>query len=446
MTAVSTGKLGTISTLSIGIGGMVGGGIFAVTGLTVDVTRGAAPVAFLIAGIVALLSSYSYLKLTLRFPGEGGTVEFLNRAFGAGILTGAANILLLLSYVVLLAVYAYAFGSYGAGLFPEQDRDFWLHLLISAVIVGLVVINVFGTRLVMRSENLFNAVKLLLLLAFVAAGLLTPMEWGRLGPENFVTPLGLVAGAMLIFLNYEGFELIANASRDIADPVRSLPVAYIGGVLIVIAIYVLIALVVVGHLDFAQVARVSDHVLSVAAADFMGRAGYIAIVIAALMATSSAINATFYGTGRLAYTIARSGELPRELERTMRGLHLEGTLVTALLALVIANFVPLEAIATMGSAGFLLLFLAVNLAAVRLARDTGARAWISVLAAASTAVALVVLCIEVDENPATRNHLWILLGMILVSVAIESVYRVITGRKIHLTRRTKRGSRVTKTS
>jgi amino acid transporter len=434
MSSSSEGKLGTFSTLSIGIGGMVGGGIFAVTGLTVDVTKGAAPIAFLLAGIVALLTSYSYLKLTLRFPGEGGTVEFLNRAFGGGIITGAANILLLLSYVVLLAVYAYAFGSYGAVFFPDQDRGFWLHVLISAVIVGLVVVNVFGATLVMRSENFFNAVKMLLLVAFVVGGLLTPMDWARFGPENFVTPLGLVAGAMLIFLNYEGFELIANASGDVADPKRSLPIAYVGGVLIVIAIYVLIVMVVIGHLGFAEVAKVSDHVLSVAAEDSMGRVGYIAIVIAALMATSSAINATFYGTGRLAYIIARSGELPRELERTMRGQHLEGTLITATLALVIANLVPLEAIATMGSAGFLLLFMAVNIANVRLAHETGARVWISTLASLSTAIALIVLCVEVHENPATRNHLWILFGMILVSFGIEVAYRSITGRRIHLVR------------
>jgi amino acid transporter len=434
MSSDDKGKLGTFSTLSIGIGGMVGGGIFAVTGLTVDVTKGAAPIAFLIAGVVALLTSYSYLKLTLRFPGEGGTVEFLNRAFGGGILTGASNILLLLSYVVLLAVYAYAFGSYGAGLFPEQDRGFWLHALISAVIIALVILNIFGTNLVVRSENFFNVVKMLLLGVFVIGGLFMPMEWSRLGSANFVTPLGMVAGAMLIFLNYEGFELIANASRDVADPKRSLPVAYIGGVLMVIAIYVLVAMVVVGHLGFAEVAKVSDHVLSVAAQDFMGRAGYIAILIAALMATSSAINASFYGTGRLAYIIARDGELPKKLEQTIRGQHLEGTLITAVLALVIANVVPLEAIATMGSAGFLLLFMGVNIAAVRLVRETGGRAWISKLAALSTAIALVVLCIEVDENPATRNHLWILAGMIAVALGIEIFYRGITGRRIHLVR------------
>ena len=415
--------LGMLSTLSIGIGGMVGGGIFAVTGLTVEITRGAAPIAFLIAGIVALLTSYSYLRLTLRFPGEGGTVEFLNRAFGSGIFSGAANILLLLSYVVLLAVYAYAFGSYGSAFFPESERTFWHHVLINSVMVGLVILNVFGARLVIRSENIFNLLKMLLLLGFIVGGLLTPMDWERLEQTHFVSPMGLVAGAMLIFLNYEGFELIANASRDIANPRRTLPIAYIGGVLLVIALYVLIAMVVVGHLGFAEVAAVSSHALSATAQAFMGQTGFIAIAVAALLATSSAINATFYGTGRLAYIIARSGELPQNLERSYHGEYIAGALITAALGLAVANFVPLEAIATMGSAGFLLIFMAVNIANVRLAKETGGHTWISVLAAISTAIALVVLCVEVDENPATRNHLWILLGMVVASFAIEIGYR-----------------------
>ncbi len=441
MSSENESKLGTLSTLSIGIGGMVGGGIFAVTGLTVQITKGGAPVAFLIAGIVALLTSYSYLKLTLRYPGEGGTVQFLNQAFGGGIATGAANILLLLSYVVLVAVYAYAFGSYGAGFFPEESRPFWTHALICGVIVGLVVVGALGSNLVVRSENLFNVVKMLLLAGFVVAGLVTPMDWTRLGPANYVTPMGLVAGAMLIFLNYEGFELIANASGDVADPKRSLPIAYIGGVLAVIAIYVLIAIVVVGHLSFPEVAKGSDRALSLAAHQFMGKTGFIAIAVAALMATSSAINATFYSTGRLAYIIAKTGELPGELERSIRGQHFEGTVITAALALVVANFVPLEAIATMGSAGFLLLFMAVNFANLRLARETGSRAWLSGLAAASTGVALIVLCVQVEENPATRNHLLILAGMIAASFGIEIAYRGITGRKLRLTRKATDGAR-----
>jgi len=436
-------KLGTWSTLSIGLGGMVGGGIFAVTGLTIEVTKGAAPLAFVVAGLVALLTSYSYLKLSLRFPGEGGTVEFLHQAFGSGVLTGATNILLLMSYTVLLAVYAYAFGSYGAAFFPAHERSYWLHVLVSAVIVALVVLSILGPTLVIRSENFFNGVKLLLLVAFVAAGLSTPMDWSRLAPAHFVSPMGLVAGAMLIFLNYEGFELIANATPDVADPKRSLPIAYVGGVAIVMVLYVLIVAVVVGHLDFATVAEVSDHALSVAARDFAGKAGYVTIAVAALMATSSAINATFFGTGRLAYIIAKTGELPTELERSIHGEHLEGTLITAALALVLVNLVPLEAIATMGSAGFLLIFLAVNAANVRLGAETGSRTWISALAAVSTLVALVVLCVEVDENAATRDHLWILAGMIAAALMIEVLYRRVTGRQIilHRTRRPLRRAR-----
>ncbi|MGB5210047.1 MAG: APC family permease [Gammaproteobacteria bacterium] len=432
MTSVKNSGLGTLSTLSIGIGGMVGGGIFAVTGLTIHVTRGGAPLAFLIAGIVALLTSYSYLKLTLRYPGEGGTVVFINRAFGTGIITGAANILLLLSYVVLVAVYAYAFGSYGASFFPEAEREFWRHVLMSGVIVFLLLMNVFATRLIIRSENLFNIVKLILLAGFIGAGLLAPMDLAWTEPDNMVTPLGLISGAMLIFLNYEGFELIANASGDIDKPERTLPIAYIGGVCIVIALYVLIVVVVLGHLSFAEVEKVSDFALSAAARSFMGNAGFIAIAIAALLATTSAINATFYGTGKLAYIIAKTGQLPRTLGRTYRGEHIDGTLITAVIALLVANFIPLDAIATMGSAGFLLLFMLVNIANVRLSSETRSRAWLSALAALSTGVALLVLCVEVDENPATRDHLWILAGMIVASLVIEVVYRRVSGRDMDL--------------
>ena len=109
--------------------------------------------------------------------------------------------------------------------------------------------------------------------------------------------------------------------------------------------------------------------------------------------------------------------------------------ICAALALVVANFIPLQAIATAGSAGFLLLFFFVNVASVRLAGDTGARAWISGLAAFSSAGALAALCWNVAENPATRSHLYVVVGMIVASVLIECLYRGSTGRKISLKRR-----------
>lgn len=432
-------QLGTFSTFSIGLGGMVGGGIFAVTGLTVELTKGAAPLAFVVAGVVALLTSYSYLKLTLRFPSEGGTVEFLNRGFGTGIITGSANILLCLSYVVLLSVYAYAFGSYAASFFSHQDQAFWKHLFITAVIVGLAVINYFGASLVVKSENFFNASKMILLTLFVVAGLAGPMDWSRLAPAHYVSPLALVSGAMIIFLNYEGFELIANAAKDVQHPARSLPIAYVGGVLIVIVFYVCIALVVVGHMDVDQIAKVSDYALSAAAGTFIGRGGFIMMVAAALLATSSAINATFYSSGRLTYMVAKSGELPQELEHEIRGQPLDGMIIFAALTLVMANLIPLHAIATMGSAGFLVIFMAVNIANVRLRKETQSKGWMSVLGALACGIALCILCLETEEDPATKNQVWILVGMILAAVLTEVVYRAITKREMHLGHTSERG-------
>ena len=121
--AMAESRIGTLSALSIGIGGMVGGGIFAVTGLTVELTRGAAPVAFVVAGTVALLTAFSYWRLSLRYPSDGGTVEFINVAFGPGMLTGALNILLCLSYVILLAIYAYAFGAMARASFRRRTTS-----------------------------------------------------------------------------------------------------------------------------------------------------------------------------------------------------------------------------------------------------------------------------------------------------------------------------------
>ena len=93
-------KLSYWEVTAIGVGGMVGGGIFAVLGLSVELASGGAPVAFLLAGIVALVTSYSYVRLSVTYPSQGGTVTFLDRAFGSGLLTGSANILFWISYPI----------------------------------------------------------------------------------------------------------------------------------------------------------------------------------------------------------------------------------------------------------------------------------------------------------------------------------------------------------
>jgi len=108
------GSISLWGAVSIGVGGMVGGGIFAVLGLSVQITKAGAPLSFLLAGCIALVTCYSYTKLSVALPSQGGTVAYLNKAFGSGIWTGSLNILLWISYIVMLSLYAYAFGGYGA--------------------------------------------------------------------------------------------------------------------------------------------------------------------------------------------------------------------------------------------------------------------------------------------------------------------------------------------
>lgn len=135
----------------------MGGGIFAVLGLAVQITKGAAPVAFLLAGLVALLTARSYALLSKAYPSRGGTVTFVNRAFGAGLFSGGINVLLWLSYIVMLALYSQAFGSYAAGFLPRGYQSLGKHVFLTAAIVLITVVNIAAAGFSEASRPMLSA-------------------------------------------------------------------------------------------------------------------------------------------------------------------------------------------------------------------------------------------------------------------------------------------------
>jgi len=422
-------SIGYWSVVSIGIGGMVGGGIFAVLGLAVQMAHGGTPVAFALAGLVALVTAYSYVKLSITYPTRGGTVEFLNQAFGPGILTGGLNILLWLSYIAMLSLYAHAFGSYGASFFPEAVQPIWQHLLSSGVVVLFTCLNFLGAKTVGKSEDFIVALKLAILFVFLGAGF-----WGvstqRLDPTAWSGPVQLVAGGMIIFLAYEGFELIANTAENVTNPRKILPRAYYSAVGFVIVLYVLVSLVAIGNLPVKEIVAAKDYALAEAARPFLGSLGFTLIAIAALLSTGSAINATLYGTARVSYVIAKEGELPEGLERQAWKRPIEGLLITSGLALLVANLFDLSNISTMGSSGFLIIFAAVNASNARLSSVTGSKRWISILGAI---ICLCALAILIGQTTMTSpRQLWVLVVMLGSAFLIEAVYQRVTGRIIKL--------------
>ncbi|TRZ41882.1 APC family permease [Robertkochia solimangrovi] len=416
-------KIGLKDAISIGIGGMVGGGIFAVLGLAVSLAKGGTPVAFLIAGMLALITSYSYVKLSQTFPDRGGTVKFINEGFGRNTFSGGINNLLWVSYIIMLSLYASAFGSYAPNLLKIEDTSVSFHLYASAIVLLATFINYYSITIVGKIESYAVIIKLVILIGFIGIG-----GYGLIGNDNlsqlsfsaWETPINLITGGMVIFVAYEGFELIANAAPDIIDPEKNIRKAYFYSVIFVILLYVIIAGVTVGSLPFDEIAKAQDYVLAEAAKPMLGKAGFTIITIAALISTFSAINASLYGGSRVSFEIAEDDELPHQITGKLWNQPI-GLAITAVCTLALTNFLKLESISTAGSAGFLLIFAIVNLAGYRLHSQTGGKKFIPLIGFILCFIALGALLIQQYES--NRFGVYFAVSLIIACMIIEWFYK-----------------------
>jgi amino acid transporter len=413
-------SIGLLGAVSIGIGGMVGGGIFAVLGEAVSLAHGATPVAFAIAGIVAVFTAYSNAKLSVTYQSEGGIVTFIDKAFGDNVLSGSVNLMLWLSYLVTISLYATAFAFYGETFFTQ--KSIWLHhLLISVAIIIPAVINLISASFVGKSETIIVVIKVALLVFVVIAGA-SYVEPERMSPVHWGTPLSIVTAGMIIFVAYEGFELIANSAEDIKNPDKNLPRAFYISVIIVVALYILISIITVGNVSEEVLMKAKDYALAVAAKPSLGQTGFILVAAAALLSTFSAINATIYGNARLGYIIAKDGKLPRSLmdEGKKSGVPFKGVAYTTLLSLILANSIDLTEIAIIGSAGFLLIFTLVNLSAYTLRSNIAANPFIVLSAFVLSFLALCTLLLHTySSNP---KAVVIFMSFIIISGMFELIY------------------------
>ena len=414
--------------ISIGIGGMVGGGIFAVLGLAAGLAGGATPIAFLIAGVVALLTSYSYAKLSVAYPSKGGTVIFIDKAFGIDFFTGTANNLLWIGYIVTLALYAVAFGNYASTFLPVSMQGVLIkHLLISGAILLPTLLNLLSSSFISKTETYVVAIKIAILILVIIAGFRNVVT-ANLQPSTWEPMIQVVSGGMIIFVAYEGFELIANTAQNVTNYKVTLPRAYYISVLFVIVIYILIAIITVGSIAPDEIASAQDFALAQAAKPSLGQFGFTLVSIAAVLATLSAINATLYGSARLSYIIAKEGELPDFLEDKVWNQPVIGLLITAILALAVSNLVNLSSISTMGSAGFLLIFAVVNAANYKKSKEINSSKVIAGLGAVSCIFALGTLVWNTMKT--APSQVLVLIIMIIAASLIEAFY-ILLWRKPH---------------
>ena len=329
------GQIGLVAAVSIGIGGMVGAGIFSILGVVAQAAGNAMWLAFMIGGVVALLSTYSYAKLGAVFPSAGGAVHFLVKGFGDGVLAGGLNLFMWAGYIISLALYATAFGSYAATFFTTAPSPLLLKSLAVGSVLALTLVNAFGASIMGRGETLIVAVKVAILVLFAAAGLFF-INPGNLSPA-------LTAGGRSRSCSARACCSSAMRASG-SSPMRPatcatrkvmLPRALYTAVILVIVLYLVVAVTVTGNLSNAQIEQAKDYALAEAAKPFLGEFGFRLIAIAALFSTASAINATLFGSANVCYMIARDGELPARLSRTEWKQATGGLLLTAALVILV---------------------------------------------------------------------------------------------------------------
>ena len=377
---------------AIGIGGMIGGGIFAVLGLAIATAGHAVALTLAAGGAIALLTGLSYAHLGLAFRDDGGSFTYIEKAFATTGIAGVAGWLLVAGYVGTLALYATAFGAYGATLVAGTGVSPMIAGGLSmAVLGGFLAVNLIGAKLSGGVELGVVAIKLAILAVFATVGMIG-LKAGHFTPlfdKGYVTSLAAVA---LIFVAYEGFELIPNAVDEMDKPERTLKRALVLAILITTAIYIIVAIAAQGHLTPAQIQHDQEYVLAVAARPTLGEAGFMLIGLAALLSTASAINATLFGAARLAMVMASEHALPRIFSRRERGRPIPYVALIVLTGLSAAFTLGagLSVISSFASATFLLIFAGVNFAAFRLSDRIGLNRFLplagAVLAAAGFAI------------------------------------------------------------
>ena len=383
----------------LGVGSMIGAGIFALLGEAGAVAGAAVWLSFLIGGVVALLLGYVCVKLGTRYPSSGGLITYLVEGFGRGRLVGIASWLgYIAAVVIVISMVAVSFGSYATSLFVGNNAaSWWHHLFITLLILGAVALNLTPAKTVAAAQSVIVLGVLVVFGLFIWITV-KDADFSMLAFSGYPSAGKILSSVALTFFAYLGFNVITFAVGDLRDPKHDMPRAMYQSLGITTVVYVLISIGVFGTLTVAQVIQYGERAIAEAARPALGNAGYTVMAIAALLSTAGATNATFYASGNLTGMLAKEGLFPSFFGAGSRLGTKAGLLITGALVLVIANVADLSAIASVGSAVALLIFVLVGLAGYRLRRETESNTGLVLAAMGVTVVVLVSFAIDTWRN------------------------------------------------
>ena len=384
--------LGLFDATMIGVGAMIGAGIFVLTGIAAGVSGPASILAFALNGVVTLLTAFAYAELASAIPRAGGGYSYVRLAF-PGAMGFISGWMLWFAYTVACSLYALGFAGYFWEVFHKYVPGLTEHLFgaagnylpVAVVTVGIgylfLRLNVRGAQVTGLAENALTLAKLAVLGIFIAYGLKkilgTPAETAA-GFTPFL-PMGaggVVVAMGLTFIAFEGYDLIATVAEEIKEPEKNIPRATFISLAVAITIYLLILFVSLGAIrvdgitSWEFLGQHGETAIVRAAEQFMPAFGVAIIVLGGLLSTMSALNATILAASRVAFSMARDRWLPKKIahidpkRRTPRA----AIVVTGAILIVMAITLPIEAVGSAASLIFLLTFALVNLSVIALRR------------------------------------------------------------------------------
>jgi len=402
----------------IGVGSMVGAGIFALLGAAGEVAGAAVWISFLLAGGVGALQGYSFAKLGARYPSAGGFLEYVVRGWGHGHFTGVIAWMMLAVNAIITAMVAVSFGNYASA--AVDDTAHWTSLFAVLILLVMTGLNILGSRVVARAQTLVVIVVVGILTVFSIATL-SNLDLDLLAFSGYPSLRQIVSSVALTFFAFLGFGVITFTAGDMANPRRQLPRAVYLALGIATVVYVAVALGVFGTLTVDEVVSSGGTALAVAAEPVLGSAGYWLMSVTALCATAGATNSGLFPAAGLGEQMASVGQFPPVMGRRLGGRASVSILVTTAIAIMLAVFFDLTAIASLGSAVALVVFTVVTLGHLRIRRETGARVWLLILAELTTVVVLVAFAATtlIDE-PGTALAF---LGIIVLGVVMDLTWK-----------------------
>ena len=323
---------GLWSAVFLGIGSMVGAGIFVLLGEAGAIAGNLVWLSFIFGGIIALLSGYSLAKLAIAYPSRGGVVEYLVQCYGEGIFSGSLAVLFYLSALVGVAMVAKTFGTYAAVMIHNVDSTFLIDIYSISILLFFMVINLAGSQIMAKSENAIVIFKLTILTLFTIAAFFT-INWELLDPSK-APPLKNVFWAVgLTFFAYAGFSVITNSVEDMVNPKKTVLKAMVIAISLVMILYIAVSIAVFGNLTLEEIIKAQDYALAEAAKPIFGDMGFKIMAIAALVSTASSINANLYAITNITYEMAKNGELPPIYERSVYN-STEGLVVSTIILII----------------------------------------------------------------------------------------------------------------